>query len=110
MCSSDLCAGVAAVVSRVEKQPFLLEVQKKGAYLRSRLQKMDNIQSVRGLGMMLGAKPVKGQPGAIAAACVQAGLLVLTAKDVLRFLPPLTITKEELDEGLAILEKVLQQQ
>lgn len=105
-----VCAGVAAVVSRVEKQPFLLEVQKKGAYLRSRLQKMDNIQSVRGLGMMLGAKPVKGQPGAIAAACVQAGLLVLTAKDVLRFLPPLTITKEELDEGLAILEKVLQQQ
>jgi acetylornithine/N-succinyldiaminopimelate aminotransferase len=38
---------------------------------------------------------------------VDAGLLVLTAKDVLRFLPPLTITKNELDEGLAILEKVL---
>jgi acetylornithine/N-succinyldiaminopimelate aminotransferase len=39
---------------------------------------------------------------------VENGLLILTAKDVLRFLPPLTITREETDRGLAILEKVIQ--
>ena len=43
----------------------------------------------------------------IADQCVENGLLVLTAKDVLRFLPPLTITIEELKAGLSILEKVL---
>lgn len=39
--------------------------------------------------------------------CVSAGLLVLTAKSLMRLLPPLTITDEELDRGLSILEKVL---
>jgi acetylornithine/N-succinyldiaminopimelate aminotransferase len=102
-----VCAGVSTVISRVAQQQFLLNVQKKGAYLWERLESMPEIQSVRGLGMMLGAKPVSGEPGKIAAACVDAGLLILTAKDVLRFLPPLTISREELDEGLTILKKVL---
>lgn len=102
-----VCAGVLEVLSRVTKPEFLQEVQKKGTYLRDQLEKLPNVESVRGLGLMLGAKPISGEPGRIAAACVEAGLLVLTAKDVLRFLPPLTITKDELDDGLAILEKVL---
>ncbi|MDD3260418.1 MAG: acetylornithine/succinylornithine family transaminase [Oscillospiraceae bacterium] len=102
-----VCAGVAAVVSRVAQQPFLLEVQQKGEYLKKRLEAMQTIAGVRGLGLMLGAKPKAGDPGKIAAACVAGGLLVLTAKDVLRFLPPLTITKREMDEGLSILEQVL---
>ena len=68
---------------------------------------MDGISEVRGMGLMIGAKPEKGVPGAIAQKCVENGLLVLTAKDVLRFLPPLTITREETDCGLAILERVL---
>lgn len=102
-----VCAGALEVLSRVANPEFLQEVQKKGAYLREKLAKLPNVESVRGMGMLLGAKPASGEPGKIAAACVDAGLLVLTAKDVLRFLPPLTITKGELDEGLAILEKVL---
>ena len=40
---------------------------------------------------------------------MQNGLLVLTAKEALRFLPPLTITYEEIDRGLAILEKTIQE-
>lgn len=102
-----VCAGVSEVIRRVAQPEFLSEVQQKGNYLREKLEAMPEIQSVRGLGMMLGAKPVCGAPGKLASACVQAGLLVLTAKDVLRFLPPLTISRAEMDEGLAVLGKVL---
>ena len=41
--------------------------------------------------------------------CAKAGLLILTAKDLVRFLPPLTITQKDMDEGLAIFQKVLEQ-
>lgn len=102
-----VCAGADVVIRRVSAPAFLRAVQQTGSYLRARLEAIPAIESVRGLGMMLGAKPRRGNVGEIAARCVDAGLLVLTAKDVLRFLPPLTITRTELDEGLAILEKVL---
>ena len=52
----------------------------------------------------------KGTAKDVAAACVlEHGLLVLTAKTLVRLLPPLTITFEEIDKGLAILEKVIKQ-
>ena len=65
---------------------------------------MEGIAEVRGLGMMLGAVPEKSTAAALASACVKEGLLILTAKTALRLLPPLTITREEMDKGLAILE------
>ena len=45
--------------------------------------------------------------GEVAAKCAEKGLLVLTAKTKLRFLPPLTISKEEIDRGMEILAEVL---
>ena len=68
---------------------------------------MDGISEVRGMGLMIGAKPEKSTAAAIAGKCVENGLLILTAKDMLSLLPPLTITKAEADRGLAILSKVL---
>ena len=102
-----VCAGALEVVRRVSQPEFLAQVREKGQYLRQRLEQMDGIAQVRGLGLMLGALPSRGTAAQLAAACVEEGLLVLTAKDSLRFLPPLTITQEELDKGLAILERVL---
>ena len=67
---------------------------------------MPHVQNVTGLGMMLGilldteAKPVIHT-------LLEKGLLVLSAKEKIRLLPPLTITKEEMDQGLAILEETL---
>ena len=101
------CAGALVVLGRLSDPAFLEGVRKKGAYFAERLRKMPGIASVRGMGLMLGAKPAAGDPGRIAAKCAERGLLILTAKDVLRFLPPLVITKEEADRGLSILEKVL---
>lgn len=102
-----VCAGALEVIRRVSQPAFLDEVKEKGAYLRERLEKMKGIAQVRGMGMMLGVVPEKGTSAALAAACVENGLLILTAKSLLRLLPPLTITREEMDKGLAILEKVL---
>ncbi len=101
------CAGALVVFQRLSSPGFLEGVQEKGKYFAERLGAMRGILSVRGMGLMLGAKPAAGDPGKIAAACADRGLLILTAKDVLRFLPPLVITKEETDRGLAILKKVL---
>lgn len=102
-----VCAGALAVAERVGNPEFLKEVKAKGAYFTEKLRAMKGISEVRGMGLMLGAKPGRGTSGEIAAKCVENGLLILTAKDMLRFLPPLTITKQETDKGLAILEKVL---
>ena len=102
-----VCAGALEVIRRVSQPAFLDEVKEKGVYLRERLEKMKGVAQVRGMGMMLGVVPEKGTSAALAAACVENGLLILTAKSLLRLLPPLTITREEMDKGLAILEKVL---
>ena len=102
-----VCAGALEVIRRISQPAFLDEVKEKGAYLRERLEKMKGVAQVRGMGMMLGVVPEKGTSSALAAACVENGLLILTAKSLLRLLPPLTITREEMDKGLAILEKVL---
>ena len=50
---------------------------------------------------------IKGDAKSVSARCAQNGLLILTAKEKLRLLPPLTLTREDADEGLEILEKTL---
>jgi acetylornithine/N-succinyldiaminopimelate aminotransferase len=103
-----VCAGALAVLERVGNEKFMAEVDEKGRYFVNRLNEMDEIEFVRGMGMMLGAK-LKGKSAkGVAAKCAENGLLVLTAKDMLRFLPPLTISYTEIDKGLAILEETMQ--
>ena len=102
-----VCAGAQVVLDRLAQPSILQEVAEKGGYLRSRLAAMPHIAEVRGMGLMQGAVLDKGTAREVAERCLEGGLLVLTAKTLLRFLPPLTITREELDRGLAVLESVL---
>ena len=104
-----VCAGALEVLNRVAEPNFLNEVQTKGMYLRNRLEELDAVEAVRGRGLMLGAVLKEGTLTAkeAAARCLEKGLFVLTAKTALRFLPPLTISYEELDRGATILEEVL---
>ncbi|HEX3039512.1 MAG TPA: aspartate aminotransferase family protein [Caproiciproducens sp.] len=102
-----VCAGALAVLERIKEDGFLAGVQAKGEYLKNKLLAMEQVEQVRGMGMMLGAKLKKDNAKEVAVNCAKQGLLVLTAKNMLRFLPPLTITYEEMDKGLAILERVL---
>ncbi len=57
--------------------------------------------------MMIGVELEKDNAKETAAACVKNGLLIITAKQLLRMLPPLTITYDEIDEALAILERTI---
>ena len=99
------CAGAVNVMSRLTDE-FLLEVQGKAAYLRAKLKGLDGVRGVTGLGMMIGLE-IEKNAKAVAAECLDRGLLVLTAHERLRLVPPLTITKTEMDEGLSILKEVL---
>ncbi|HIS50067.1 MAG TPA: aspartate aminotransferase family protein [Candidatus Gallacutalibacter pullistercoris] len=106
-----VCAGALEVLSRVNTPEFLAEVNEKGEYFREKLAELPHIENVRGMGLMIGADVAKDcgkTAGNVASACIDAGLLILTAHSALRFLPPLTITKEEIDEGLARLKTVLE--
>ena len=65
------------------------------------------VVDVRGMGLMLGIK-VTCTPSLVQKECIKKGLLVLTAgKDVVRLLPPLVISKDELKQGIDILLDVL---
>ena len=103
------CAGAKEVLSRVAEEDFLKEVNTKGEYIREKLKTMANVSEVRGMGMMIGIVTEKDNAKEIAKKCVENGLLILTAKNLLRLLPPLNITYEEIDRGLNILKKVMEE-
>ena len=99
------CAGAVNVVSRLTEE-FLLEVQGKSDYMRAKLKGFDGVKRVTGLGLMIGLEIGKNAKE-VAAECLKRGLLVLTAHDRVRLVPPLTITKTEMDEGLSVIKEVL---
>ena len=102
---NPVCASGGLIVMKRLTDELMAEVAKKGDYIRQRLEKLPSVKGVTGLGLMLGvsvedAVKVKSQ-------CQDAGLIVLTAKDKIRLLPALTISWEELEKGMDIMEKVL---
>lgn len=104
-----ICAGVCEVLSRMD-EAFFDQVRQKGECLREALAACDEVAEIRGMGLMLGLALKTKQAKAVAARCVEKGLLVLTAKTLVRLLPPLTISMEELKQGAAILKAVLSEQ
>lgn len=101
-----------AVADIIFDDTFLAQVQEKGEYFAKRLAECvdgKKVLEVRGRGLMLGLlldDSVK--PGDIVSAAAESGLLICTAgKQVLRFVPPLVISKDEIDEAIEILKKVL---
>lgn len=100
------CAGSLAVLERMD-DAFLQSVREKGDYIREKLKNFTDIQEIRGRGLMIGIDLKTKKAGDVAAKCCANGLLILTAKSALRMLPPLTITYEEIDKGLSVLERVL---
>ena len=101
------CAGGNVVVSRVSSPEFLAEVQKKSEYIFDKLSKMKGVASVSGLGLMIGIELTEKKAADVVKAALEKGLLLLTAKTKVRLLPPLTITYEEIDAGLKIIEELL---
>ena len=95
------------MLDHIENTDCLEQVREKGEYLKNKLMQIPEIVKIDGMGLMLGAE-LKGKKAAeMAKSALDNGLLVLTAKDRLRFLPPLTISYEEIDKGVEILKKIL---
>lgn len=104
-----ICAAANAVLSEVTKPEFLQSVNEKGEYLKQKLLAMqsDKIHGVRGMGLMLGIEVDPDQRAAIIAEIMDKGVLVLTAgTNVIRLLPPLSISYDEMDEALAVMHDV----
>lgn len=101
-----VCSGALVVIDRMDDS-FLKNVRKTGDYLRRELSKISEISEIRGSGMMLGISLKTKNAKDVAANCAKDGLLILTAKDSLRLLPPLVLTKDEADKGISILKKEL---
>jgi 4-aminobutyrate aminotransferase-like enzyme len=111
------CAAAVAVLDVVAEPEFLAAAQALGVTLRARLDeiaaKRPEIGEVRGLGPML-ALEFKEQSSerakAVVAAAFERGLMLLSCGlhgNVIRLLPPLTITDADVNEGLTILEESL---
>ena len=101
-------AGMA--VLETLDQTFLDGVKEKGAYLRAGIEAIGSpyLGQVVGMGLMLGIDITGGRTNKeVASLLMDHGLLCLTAGDRLRLLPPLVITKDEMDQGLAILKQTL---
>ena len=111
------CAAAVAVLETIREPEFLERAVALGDVLRARLEELaarhDGIGEVRGLGPMLALELEERTPDkakAVVDAAFERGLLLLSCGlygNVLRLLPPLTITDEELDEGLGLLDEAL---
>ena len=104
-----VCAGANVVVDSLDDD-FLSGVKEKSAFIFEKVAKFPHVQSVTGLGLMIGVSFDDGITGKqVVDKCLENGVLFLTAKNKLRMLPPLTITKDEIEQGLSVLETVLTQ-
>ena len=102
-------AAGGAVMAKLD-DAFLKEVQEKGQYLRTSIENLGSpwLGGVVGMGLMLGVDVKEGHTNKeLATLLLDNGLLCLTAGERLRLLPPLVITKDEMDKGLAIMKQTL---
>lgn len=103
------CAAAVAAIDFLTDQDLPRQAGQKGEYFLQRLRAIADprIREIRGLGLMIGVE-LKQKAGPIAQAMLREGVLVLLAgSTVLRFLPPLVITREEMDAVVSALTRVL---
>lgn len=100
-------AGARSVISRLTDE-LMQEVQEKGAYIKETLGASKGVVSVSGVGLMLGIETVRPAKD-ILLGCLDRGVIVLTAKNKIRLLPPLNIPTQLLKEAIAILKEEIEQ-
>ena len=88
---------------------LLAAVRAKEALIRETFAHTPEVMKIDGMGLMLGIQLQQKQAATVVDDCLAEGLIVLTAKDKIRLLPPLTISETELKTGLEILLNVLNQ-
>lgn len=101
------CAGAISIISRLD-EAFMQEINDKSEYIVNQLSGAIGVRSISGKGLMIGIECVKDAKEVIVQ-CLEKGVLVLSAKNKIRLLPPLNISKEHLEEAIIILKEVLSQ-
>ncbi len=101
------CAGGQVVLNKVSDPEFIKEINRKAELFRELLSQIDEVEGVDGLGLMIGVRLKTKKASDILTKCAEKGLLILTAKKKLRFLPPLNISDENIKAGMAILKEIL---
>ena len=107
---NPMAAAAGCVVLDTLTPEFLEQVKAKGQYLRDGIAALNSpyVSGVRGMGLMIGVGVQGMTHRELKDKLMAAGLLTLTAgKDTLRLLPPLVISREEMDKGLAIMAQVM---
>ena len=99
------CAGAVNVLSRLDDS-FLKEVEEKSQYIIKELENAEGVISVTGRGLMLGIE-TKKDAGEVIQKAMELGVLPLKAKNKVRLLPPLNISKENLEKAIDILKKAM---
>ncbi|MHC4291163.1 MAG: acetylornithine/succinylornithine family transaminase [Planctomycetota bacterium] len=108
------CAAGVAVIEAIEEEGLLDNAKQTGQYTREKLEELKEkypiIDHIRGKGLMLALQ--LAVPGAnIVGRCLEKGLRInCTQETVLRFMPSMTVTKEEIDQAVAILGEVLDEE
>lgn len=97
------CAGALSVIKRLD-DTLLTEIREKSRYIFSALTDVDGIESVTGMGLMIGIKTKKNAKEVVAA-CMDNGVLCLTAKDKVRLLPALNIPMDVLKKAIDVVKK-----
>ena len=98
------CAGALQVISRLDEE-FMQQVKEKSEYVFTQLRDAEGIESVTGMGLMIGFKTVKPAKEVVTS-CMEQGVLCLTAKDKVRLLPALNIPMEQLRKAVDVIKKV----
>lgn len=101
------CAGAISILSRID-DALLNEVKEKSDYIFSALSNSDGVESVSGMGLMIGIKTKKNAKEVVAE-CMNNGVLCLTAKDKVRLLPALNIPFKQLKQAIEVIKNACKQ-
>lgn len=99
------CAGALNILSRLDEE-MLAGVRLRSKYIFDTLSSAEGVESVSGMGLMIGVKTVRPAADVIAD-CMEKGLLVIKAKDKVRLLPALNIPMDTLKEAIEILKQAI---
>lgn len=101
------CSGAISILSRID-DALLNEVKEKSDYIFSALSNSDGVESISGMGLMIGIKTKKNAKEVVAE-CINNGVLCLTAKDKVRLLPALNIPFKQLKQAVEVIKKACKQ-
>ncbi len=102
------CAGAVSIIERIDEK-LLREVKAKSEFVFNTFKNTKGVESVSGLGLMIGIKPSEKTAADVLKICMENGVLCLTAKDKIRLLPALNIPMEALEKAVNVIKKAIEE-